>query len=258
MDSSIKLNKSKFARNTNWKNTEYQYIKNVKITEWDIKSAGLSVIKFKKLLPDSEISKLENMSKTMRTIREGLFQKEFPFIAESIVKTLEDVRQAFVFLNNIYEEDVLSIKKDAIFVLNKIPNTTIIKDYFTFRPKGVYTSFILLNKNEFLLSTDGSLEVKGISSESISFQKNFLLKDITYLLKMAEKVDKQQMFTILKNYRRKYLNIELPIETYRELDTGMFRVGEYLTNEIDSSLKSNMDISQNYMNYILPLISMLL
>lgn len=258
MDSSAKLKRTLFARNTNWKNSDYHYLKNVNITEWDIKSAGLSVIRFHKLLPQEEITKLESMSKKSRTIREGLFQKENPVIAEKIVKTLEDVRQAFCFINDIYEENVLSIKKDAIFIININPNTKNIKEHFEFRQKGKYTSFILLNKHEFYLSDTGELDIKGLSSNVIESQKDYFLKDMRYLLSMSEKVDKLQMFNILKNYRRKYLNMELPLETYRELDTGAFRVGEYLPTEVDESVRGDIDISQNYMNYLLPMFSLLL
>jgi len=254
-----RLKNAEFAKKTNWSNSEYQYLKNVNITEWDIKSAGLSVIKFEKLLPEDEIKKLENMTKQMRTVREGLFQKENPTLAEKIVKTLEKVRFGFAYMNNISSSDVLSIKKDAIFLVNKVPEITTIKDYFIFREKSSYSSYIKLNKNEFYLKKDGKLDIKGINSENIRKQENFLLKDIAYFLRMSEKLNPSQMFSILKNYRKKYLNKELPIETYRELDSGLFRLSNnYFPAEVDDSVVDMIDISQNYMNYILPMINMLL
>lgn len=252
-------NKFRFARNTNWKNKSYTYLKNVIITEWDISSAGLSVIKYKKLLPKDEIDKLSNMTKKMRTIREGLFQKENPLLAEKIVTTLEDIREVFVSANDISEDNVLSIKKDALFIINKNPSYTKIFDEFLFREKGKYTSFVLLNKAELYLKTDGSLDVKGIPSESVECQEKFILKDIAHILKMAEKVNQEQLYTILKNYRNKYLNRELPVETYRELDSGLYRINSvYMSKEIDKDLLNDIDITQNYMNYILPLIKILL
>lgn len=258
-ESSKKLNASLFARKTNWKNSDYQYLKNVTITEWDIKSAGLSVIKFKKLLPQNEISKLETMDKKARTIREGLFQKENPVLAEAIVKTLEDVRQGFVYVNGITEPDVLSIKKDAIFLINVTPNITNIKDYFIFRQKKVYSSYILLNKVEFYLEKNGELDIKGLGSEIVEKQRLYILKDIKYILTMAEKVSQQQLLTILKNYRKRYLNMTLDLETYRELDTGLFRLKNgFFVDVVDSSILSQLDITQNYMKYILPLFNMLL
>lgn len=259
MDYSDRLKESLFARKTLWTNHDYQYLKNVTITEWDIKSAGLSVIKFHKLLPESEINKLENMSKKMRTIREGLYQRERPDLAEKIVKTLEDVRQGFVYINGIHQENVLSIKKDAIFLINKFPQIVNIKDKFEFREKGKYTSYICLNKNEFFMQPNGDLEVKGINTECLEKQRDYFLKDISYFLKMGEKVGQNQMLSILRNYKRKYINMQLPIDTYRELDSGMFRLKDgYITNEVDESLLDDIDISQNYMNYLLPIFSLML
>lgn len=251
-----------YARKTNWKNPYYKYIKNRRIVEWDIASAGLSVIKFNKLLPSDEISKLESMDKHSRTVREGLYQRENPLFAEKIVSTLEDVREKFVSINNIPEENVLSIKKDALFIIDKNPPISLIDNYFNFRKKNEYSSFIILNNVEFLLNTNGYIETKGLSSESVLAQKNFLLKDIAYILKMAEKVDQNKLFTILENYRRKYLLRELPVETYAELDSGLFRLGDgkYMSKHIDlnSDMINTIDISQNYINYVLPLIQLLL
>ena len=38
------------AEKTNYLNKDIQYLKNIQISEYDIKSAGFSVIKFQKLL----------------------------------------------------------------------------------------------------------------------------------------------------------------------------------------------------------------
>ena len=130
------------ASKTNYINPDFLYLKNVNITEWDIKSAGLSVLKFRKLLPKEELMQLEQMDKHSRTVKEGLLQKNHPEIAEEIINTLAKAREAFVLLNHITEEQILSIKKDAMFLINKTPETTVIKDAFTFRKQGVYTSLI--------------------------------------------------------------------------------------------------------------------
>lgn len=246
-------------KHTNWINPEYTYLKNVKIVEYDIKSAGLSVIKFTKILPADEIEKLESMDKHKRTVKEGLLQRDNPKIAEKIVNTLGDVRKAFAYLNDIYPPSVISIKKDAMFLVNMTPRVTVIKDIFEFRKKSTYTSYLRVDKKEFYYnSLLGTLDTKGFSEDSISKQSNYLLKDIKSLMKSSEKVDQVSLYKFLKNYRSKYLNRELPIETYRELDTGCFRVNDYLLEEVDSEMIDSIDISQNYISYILPIINMML
>lgn len=249
-----KLTDFNYAEKTNWTNKEIVYLKNVRITEYDIKSAGLSVIKFRKLISEKEILKLEAMDKHKRTVKEGLLQKSNPKIAEEIIDTLGKARKAFVYINDIYEEDVLSIKKDAIFVINIIPKQTIIKDYFNFRKKNIYTSYINLNGKEFYYnSNEDKLDVKGLPEESKLLQENFFLNDIKKFLKINEKINQEGIYKLLKSYREKYLNRELPIDTYRELSNGKFRVGNYLLDNIDPEMLSVIDITQNYLNYFIPL-----
>lgn len=246
-------------KHTNWTNPDYVYLKNVKISEYDIRSAGLSVLKFKKVLKESELKDLENMDKHKRTVKEGLLQRSNPKIAETIVETLGDVRKAFAYLNDILPQNVISIKKDAMFLVNVTPQTTTIKDIFEFRKKSTYTSYLRIDKKEFYYSSStAALDTKGFSSESIEKQKDFLLKDISGFLKSSEKLDAASLYRFLKTYRTKYLNRELPIETYRELDTGCFRLNGYLLREADEEMLEDLDISQNYTSYILPIINMML
>lgn len=242
------------AENTNYLNKDIQYLRNVKITEWDIQSAGFSVIKFRKLLPDDMIERWEKLDKKVRTIREGKLQRQKPIIGEEIINTLKKVRKAFTMMNALEPRNILSIKKDAIFVINKPIKNTVIKDYFTFRNKGSYTSYIYINKKEFYFdSVRNILDVKGFSDENFK-----LFDDIRMILRSAEKLDADQLYNILKKYRQQYLRRELPLETYKELDSGKFRVNGYLFDAVDEHVRMDIDISQNYLTYILPLFNIML
>lgn len=250
----------KTAEQTNYLNDLYRYLKNVTITEYDIRSAGFSVLTYRKLLPADELEKLSKLDKHTRTVKEGLLQREHPKIAEEIVNTLSKVRQAFVLLNKIPDESILSIKKDAMFLINQTPQNLVIKDVFEWRKKGVYTSYLQLpGKKEFYYNgREDKLDVKGLSKEVVEKQNDFILKDIKNFLRSGERVNQEMIFSLLKSYREKYLKRQLPLEVYRELDSGYFRVGDYQMESIDEDMKNEIDISQNYMNYILPLIQAML
>lgn len=247
------------AEKTNYLNKDIQYLKNVSITEWDIHSAGLSVLKFRKLLPEKELQELEKMDKHTRTVKEGLLQKEKPEIAKIILDTLADARKAFVYLNKIPTQAILSIKKDAIFLINQNPKEPKIKD-FEFRPKGEYTSYLYINGKEFYYSSkEDLLDIKGLSEESKTLQKDFLLNDIKRLLRVSERVNQSQFFDLLKQYRRKYLDKLLPIDTYRSLDDdGLYRIQNYTIKNISQDMLQYVDISQNYINYLIPLFNAIL
>jgi len=247
------------SKKTNYLNTDYLYLRNVTISEWDIHAAGFSVLKYKKVLPEKELAELEAMDKHKRTVREGLLQKYNPEVAKLIISTLEDVRYQYVLQNSISYDSILSIKKDAFFLINKIPKKNTVFDIFEFRKKGTYTSYLQLNKKEFYYCAyNRTLETKGISKEYLENDNCQFLKDIQNFMSLAERANAIDLFRVFRDYRERYLNYELPLETYRELDTGSFRIGKYVMNDVKEKFKHDLDISQNYLNYFLPLIQNIL
>lgn len=255
------------AKKTVYLNKEIVYLKNVPIVEYDIKSAGFSVVRYKELLGQDMIDELERMPKEERNIKIGLFQRQFPELSSIILETLSEVRQEFVIANEVTEDDILSIKKDAIFLIKKTPKITKFREYFEFRKKSSFTSYVMLNNIEFYYSSiTGELIWKGLSDDSriqkkrkpLNIENDVVLKDIRQILKQSEKLSQEALFSALKTYRNRYLEKKLPIGSYRNLNTGAFdvRMGNRLleVDDVDESMLEYLDISQNYINYILPLI----
>ena len=247
------------AEQTTYLNKDIDYLKNISIIEWDIHAAGFSVIKYKKLLPTDMIATLESMDKKERNIKIGIQIKSHPNIGKEILLTLTQARKAFVLVNEIYNEDILTIKKDAIFLIKKRPTITKFKEYFEFMEKSTYTSYMYINKQEFYYNSyDDVLEVKGLGEEKESLQHDYFLNDIRKIIKSGERLDSTDLFKYLVRYRSKYLNRELPKETYRNLKTGYYEIGNYSLEEIDDELFKQIDISQNYMNYLVPIFNSML
>ena len=99
----------------------------------------------------------------------------------------------------------------------------------------------------------------GIRLKKFTFdQNNYILRDIGKILELGEKLDREKLFTYLKKYRSDYLGRKLSYENYRELDSEMFRVGSHLLTEISDDMISFIDISQNYINYILKIFNCIL
>ena len=250
----------KLVEKTNYLNKGIQYLKSVDISEWDMHAAGFSVLKFRKLLPEDVLNEWEKLDKHMRTVKEGMLQKSRPDIAEAILTTLGQARQAFVYANNIKEDQILAIKKDALFLINANIKTSSFEDTFVFRKKNSYTSYMYLNNKEFYYdSSSDNLDVKGISEISRIKCRDGILNDIKSFMKSSEKVNPNMLFNKLKIYRKKYLNRELPIDCYREIDNdGMFRLGNYTLMNASEDILPSLDISQNYISYILPIFGIML
>lgn len=243
-----------FFRKTNYINTDITYLKNITITEWDIKSAGLSVIKFRQCLPQELITKLENMPKDKRTVYEGNLQRKHPALAEMIVNTLGDVRVQFAVENGLKPSDIISIKKDALFIISQRIQRDTVFGAFLFRKKNTYTSYLRVNNVEFYYnSAKNQVDTKGINSENSQF-----IDIIKKILNFSERNNNEDIYKYLKNIRDRYLSRKMDKEVYRELTTGKFRIGNYLVDDISDDMVDDINIEQNYLQYLLPLIQELL
>jgi hypothetical protein len=242
---------------TNYLDKDIVYLKNTRIREYDIKSAGLSTIKYKKLLPEEEILQIKKMDKKAENIYIGKRIRKYPKLGEELINTLIEVRQEFALKNEIYEEEILSIKKDAIFLIKKVPYILDIMGH-EFREKDSFTSYCYLNQKEFFYSSEtGKITIKGLADELINKGK-FFLNDVKKIFEMGEKLTPEQMFTFLKNYRTKYLGRKLDVEHYRDLDTGYFLFRGYQLENISEDMIDKVDITQNYIKYIIPLFGALI
>lgn len=237
---------------SNWTNKEIKYLKNVSIVEYDLQSGGLNIIKQFKLLPQEKINQLESFDKEKRNIAVGKLQIKDKDFSKKLVECFGTARSMFIEKNNIPDTQILSIKKDAIFLINCFNINGKVSEFLNFRNKNRYSSYMRINEKEFYFSADKDLDVKGLSEEAYDYQKDFLLADIKMFLNQNEKITPDILFNNLVEYRRKYLNKELPLETYRNLDTGVFEFDNFSLKEIDESLKDNLDISYNYKNYLMP------
>jgi len=246
---------------SNWTNKNIEYLKNVNITEYDLASGGLSVIKEYKLLDEKYIKNLDEMEKEKKNIIIGKLQAKLPNLAKNMVVCFGKARQLFIDNNSIADDEILSIKKDALFIINKrgLRLDGKLSSNLNFRPKNNYSSYIRLNNKEFYYSSlIKESDIKGISEETKESQKDYLIKDINRFLNQSEKIQKEYLYQNLKQYRSDYLNRKLPIETYRNLDTGMFSVDDFELQTVDVSYIDQIDISYNFVFYIRPLIQLLL
>lgn len=245
---------SKLWNKTNYLDKEVGMLTNNRIYEFDMKSGGFSILcKYGKLTPD-EIEYLSKVNKLTRNIYIGNKIKNDPSLKNVIEEGFKEARKLFFQYNGIEDKDVLSIKKDAIFILNKRLRHLEF-DGYKFELKNIYTSYYYLNNIEFYYNiTKNILDIKGLKEDVTD--NNLFVQHLIRLFKIAEKGD---LFKALKQYRMSYLNKELDIEAYRELNfDNSFRLkrqlfGEILFSEVENDI-NEIDISYNYTKFILPLI----
>jgi len=257
----------------NYLNKNYKHLQNVIIREYDIKDAGFSIIIKNNLLDKKEILKIDNMTKLEKNIYIGKLMRKIPSLSVNILNQLESTRKDFILKNKIEDDEILYIKKDSICTINKKCETTNINGII-FKNKNNYSSYINLNGIEFYYKSDGDeITVKGISDDIVQFHNDFLLNDIKKILRFSEGCTSISIKNILKKilfkFRSDYIGMNLDINYYREFNSmNSFKFKN--TNSIISFyldepsflkkskfLKNNLDITYNYLNYVIPLINIL-
>ena len=253
-------------KRTLWLNKTIDFLFGTEIIEYDMQSAGLSLIKEFKLLPSEDIAVLDKMDKKSKNVKIGLYQKDKSF-AKKLLECFVEARKRFIIGNELTEENVLAIKKDAIFVIDTpIKNKDFGEIHFT--SKNSYTSYIKLNKLEFYINTStNTIDIKGLGQgdelEKVhELHDEYILKFIMKFTKLRENmVEKEVMTNYIANLCKKYRSRSLPVGFYRELGKGNSYalyddVLEEVINVEDTSDIGNLIITYNYFSYILPLASL--
>jgi hypothetical protein len=156
----------------NFLNKNIEYLVSNEIIEYDIKSAGFNLIKKYKLLDESKVNYLESLGKKQRQVQIGLYQRNDVELKKNLNDKFIEIRKWFFEQNNIEDDDVLSIKKDAIVTLRRCLVTEF--DNIQFIEKNVYTSYYYLNELEFYYNKD-VIHVKGISDDLLELHGEYML-----------------------------------------------------------------------------------
>ena len=245
----------------NYLNKDFEYIIGQEITEYDIKSAGFNICKKYKLLDNNKLEYLESLDKKRRQIQLGLYQQKDEDFKNTLNEKFIEVRKQFFESNNLKDEDILSIKKDAIITFKKCYNTEF--DNIVFVDKNIYTSYFYINKLEFYVN-DKTLDVKGISDEKLKLHKEYMLDFLYKIFRLFEtNNNKKYIIDNMVEFISYYKNKDLHIGYYRELNKdSLYKLNksfmkEYIGLQYTKSL-DDIDISYNYMKYIIPIINILL
>lgn len=252
---------SELYKHDTYLNKNIPYLFNYDITEYDLKDAGYSISKEYKLLSNEKLDYLKSLPKKKRTVQLGLYQREDSIFKENLKIGFRKARQIFFESNNILERELLSIKKDAIF-LNRLCNNREF-GYLNFRPKNTYTSYLYLKTDnggtlELYYNKD-KIDVKGISESKIELHENYMMKFLnTFFQKMESNTPKevlQWLCRFISKYKR------------RDLETGYYRtfnnrsIIELLDNDVvdfiyEEDKSDNIEIGYNYFNILMKLVKM--
>lgn len=243
------------------------------IVEYDMSDGGFSMIQEHKLLPPDLIRKLAAMPKGL--VRNTAVGKlKYDKTHKGISKALEDgfryYRLRFGVENELSPEDILSVKRDAIFTKRYCFQLQF-GDFVQFKEKNVYQAYLYLElqesgytkkKIEFYWAEDHKLDVKGIKNDTLEkYHRNYTLDVIWKFMRYLVQFDDKGALRYIVSMMEKYKNLELEPGYYREftdastypysLNGRLLQVQEVGPSELEHCLRH-----YNYMQIYVQLLNL--
>ena len=232
------------------------YLFNKTIYEYDMKDAGFNLSKAYKLLPESKLEELGRLKKDRRKIEIGNLQRADETYKERLKQAFVEARRMFFEANEIKNDEIISIKKDAIFTTRHCEFQKFL-DHIEFRPKNEYSSYIRLNKKIELYYAYDKMDIKGLSDDTINYHKDYMIHFIQLFFNKMETEDVSTILGFMRRFIDKYKRRELPIGYYRRFDRDprfdifddSIKYYEYWEDQ-----KEDLDIQFNYNEVLIKLI----
>lgn len=217
-----------------WKEKNYtinlSYLFNQYIREYDISKANINVLYSKGIINYQVYNTLYNADRMYRQIYIGMMIKNDSTIQEILSEGIIEYKQKFFEENDINDNDIISIKNDAVFVLNKVPKILNFNN-ITFVHKNTYTSFMRLNELEIYYGNNMEseiIDVKGIKDIDLElYHMDFLdiiINFIRYIQKEGAEIALQYINSIIHDY----VDLKMPINVYRRFRSS----NDYVLNSI--------------------------
>lgn len=241
----------------NWTTQEFDFIIS-DIIEYDMKRAGLSIIKEKKLLDDETIMQLEKMDKHLADERVGKMQISNKELRDSLKAGFVEYRLKFGEANELEDKDIISVKKDAIFV-KRYCEVTEFDTHVKFVEKNHYEAFMKLQNMEFYYDPE-KLDVKGLHKDNEALHKDYMIGMIHGFIRHLSMSDIARARDYLVRFMDDYKKLRLPVGYYREFnsDSGyLMGVGDSVirVGDVGEDCKRELRGEYNYLNVLVPLLN---
>lgn len=219
------------------------------IYEYDIAKANISILLQNGCITKREYNMFLQMPKFQREVVIGRMQQN-PVYSKIINDGFTMARKQLIETNNLSEDDIVSIKKDAFYVLRRLHTTTFGNIDFTLRNQFNLYMYcrgieIYYGLNELDSNDTGIIDIKGINDDNLQLHMSYL-SFLAYIFKFVLNNNIPMAIQELMMFMNKYDNRELDIEYYREFNAkSMYNLGKYGISFIDESYKDILDISNN-------------
>jgi len=235
------------------------------IREYDMRSAGLSVIKQYGLLSHDDILKLDAMPKLERNIYIGNVRRVDKKFSEDLKHGIRE--SVFHFLeDNGYEDDnILSINNDAVTVMEERSfNPTLEYGEVKFRKEQDFTGYLRLDHFLiFIHAGNADLTIKGVNDMAREAFKDGFGKILLQWFKRLDRGERPiYLLKELQKYKDNLCSLKAPMSCYVSLKTGAVPLTDmslssavlgYDYKSFPPALYDNIDIRQAIVETVVPL-----
>ena len=238
-----------------------------RITEYDIHHANISVMRqYYSVISKAALDKLDNLG-AQRNIEFGKLLRADKANGSNLSKKLAsgiiDAKRQLFVANRILDQDVLSIKNDAVFVIGRRLRYTEF-GYIKFASKNVYSAYLSLDKLEFYYNKpEDELAVKGLSDDILTEGDHQvgMIRFLKTVMRYLTADNKEGLRKYLREFSHDYKALNLPYQYYRELNQyncyrSKYDISGYSFNytQVNDSYKEELVTTFNYKFYVLPII----
>jgi hypothetical protein len=195
MNSAYNPNKS------SWYNPNIEYLFAEEIIEYDMRDAGFTIIQQFKLLGAEEIKRLQKLEKLERIIAIGKLQRDNKELAKALNDRFTEMRSVFIASNKITDDQIVCVKKDAIYTIGTMKELKFGKVEFVTKKR--YTSYIRFteNLNIEVFYNGGEMDLKGLGERGENRHRLYLLTFINRVIAELEARNPS-----VKRYMKKFIS----------------------------------------------------
>jgi hypothetical protein len=209
-----------------WERINYiadiSYLTNVFITEYDISKANINVLYSHGAISKDIYDWLYSSKKIVREKYIGMLQRSDESYTKILQSGIIDAKRRLFEANGILDREVLAIKNDAVFMINRELQYTKF-NLIEFKRKETYTSFYKINNLEIYyfynpIDKSENIEVKGISDNKIDLHRGYFLQILMDIFCITQMDGPIEAIKMIKDIYQLYIRKEFPIEVYRSFN----------------------------------------
>ena len=229
------------------------YLTNALIYEYDISKANINILYTYNIINKETYDRLCNAPRMVRQKYVGYMQKDIKIVNILQKGIIESKKQLFES-NNIQDYEVLSIKNDAVYMVNRTLDITKF-GLIEFKQKNVYTGFYRIDNLELYyyfnnIYKQEILDIKGIRDEYLKLHEPYFLQFLKDVFNTIQTRNIWHALRIVKAFSAKYIQRQLDVGFYRQFNSdSTFHItlnnSGFSIKNIEPVYMNSIDISTN-------------